>query len=112
MKKLETGNIETGTTSTLATIGRLLAAVVLLVSGGCQSMKENGIFSPRSGELFQTTKMGTGMRACSSWMRRETIARLSDTILEKTTKASILQLNAKTITHPRAVYSSSAKCLA
>ncbi len=65
MKKLETGNIETGTTSTFATIGRLLAAVVLLVSGGCQSMKENGMLSPRSGELFQTTKMGTGVLASS-----------------------------------------------
>ena len=58
MKKLETGN-----TSTLATIGRLLAAVALLASGGCQSMKENGMLSPRSGELFQTTKMGTGVVA-------------------------------------------------
>ncbi len=58
MKKLETGN-----TSTLATIGRLLAAVALLASGGCQSMKENGMLSPRSGELFQTTKMGTGVLA-------------------------------------------------
>ena len=65
MKKLETGNIGIGNTSTLATIGRLLAAVVLLASGGCQSMKENGIFSPRSGELFQTTKMGTGVVASS-----------------------------------------------
>ena len=65
MKKLETGNIETGNASTLATIGRLLAAVVLLVSGGCQSMKENGMLSPRSGELFQTTKMGTGVVASS-----------------------------------------------
>ena len=65
MKKLETGNIGTGNTSTLATIGRLLAAVVLLVSGGCQSMKENGMLSPRSGELFQTTKMGTGVVASS-----------------------------------------------
>ena len=36
MKKLETGNIETGNISTLATIGRLLAAVVLLASAGCQ----------------------------------------------------------------------------
>ena len=35
MKKLEIGNIGTGNASTLATIGRLLAAVVLLVSGGC-----------------------------------------------------------------------------
>jgi hypothetical protein len=49
MKKLETGNIGIGNTSILATIGRLLAAVVLLASGGCQSMKENGILSPRSG---------------------------------------------------------------
>ena len=65
MQKLETGNIGTGNTSTLATIGRLLAAVVLLVSGGCQSMKENGMLSPRSGELFQTTKMGTGVLASS-----------------------------------------------
>ena len=65
MKKLETGNIGTGNASTLATIGRLLAAVVLLASGGCQSMKENGIFSPRSGELFQTTKMGMGVVASS-----------------------------------------------
>ena len=65
MKKLETGNIGIGNTSTLATIGRLLAAVVLLVSGGCQSMKENGMLSPRSGELFQTTKMGTGVVASS-----------------------------------------------
>ena len=65
MKKLETGNIGLGNTSTLATIGRLLAAVVLLVSGGCQSMKENGMLSPRSGELFQTTKMGTGVLASS-----------------------------------------------
>ena len=65
MKKLETGNIGIGNTSTLATIGRLLAAVVLLVSGGCQSMKENGILSPRSGELFQTTKMGMGVVASS-----------------------------------------------
>ena len=65
MKKLETGNIGTGNTSILATIGRLLAAVVLLASGGCQSMKENGILSPRSGELFQTTKMGTGVLASS-----------------------------------------------
>jgi hypothetical protein len=60
MKKLETGNIGIGNTSILATIGRLLAAVVLLASGGCQSMKENGILSPRSGELFQTTRMGPG----------------------------------------------------
>ena len=60
MQKLETGNIGIGNTSTLATIGRLLAAVVLLVSGGCQSMKENGMLSPRSGELFQTTRMGPG----------------------------------------------------
>ena len=58
MKKLETGN-----TSILPTISRLLAAVVLLVSGGCKSMKENGMLSPRSGELFQTTKMGTGVVA-------------------------------------------------
>ena len=65
MKKLETGNIGIGNISTLATIGRLLAAVVLLVSGGCQSMKENGMLSPRSGELFQTTKMGTGVVASS-----------------------------------------------
>ena len=65
MKKLETGNIGIGNTSILATIGRLLAAVVLLVSGGCQSMKENGMLSPRSGELFQTTKMGTGVVASS-----------------------------------------------
>ena len=65
MKKLETGNIGIGNTSILATIGKLLAAVVLLVSGGCQSMKENGILSPRSGELFQTTKMGTGVVASS-----------------------------------------------
>ena len=87
MKKLETRNIGTrhslcsacslphgsrtparggyGNTSTLATIGRLLAAVVLLASAGCKSMKENGIFSPRSGELFQTTKMGTGVLASS-----------------------------------------------
>ena len=65
MKKLETGNIGTGNTSTLATISRLFIAVVLLVSGGCQSMKENGMLSPRSGELFQTTKMGTGVVASS-----------------------------------------------
>ena len=39
MQKLETGNIGTGNISTLATISRLLAAVVLLASGGCQ-MKE------------------------------------------------------------------------
>ena len=65
MKKLETGNIGIGNTSILATIGKLLAAVVLLASGGCQSMKENGILSPRSGELFQTTKMGTGVVASS-----------------------------------------------
>ena len=65
MKKLETGNIGIGNTSILATISRLLAAVVLLVSGGCQSMKENGMLSPRSGELFQTTKMGTGVVASS-----------------------------------------------
>ena len=65
MQKLETGNIGIGNTSTLATIGRLLAAVVLLVSGGCKSMKENGMLSPRSGELFQTTKMGTGVLASS-----------------------------------------------
>ena len=63
MTKLETANIGTGNTSTLATIGRLLAAVALLASGGCQSMKENGMLSPRSGELFQTTKMGTGVVA-------------------------------------------------
>ena len=63
MKKLETGNIETGNTSTLATFSKLLAAVVLLASGGCQSMKENGMLSPRSGELFQTTKLGTGVVA-------------------------------------------------
>ncbi len=60
MKKLEIGNIGIGNTSTLATIGRLLAVVVLLASGGCQSMKENGMLSPRSGELFQTTRMGPG----------------------------------------------------
>lgn len=65
MKRLETGNIETGNISTLATIGRLLAAVALLASGGCKSMKENGMLSPRSGELFQTTKMGTGVVASS-----------------------------------------------
>ena len=65
MQKLETGNIGTGNISTLATISRLLAAVVLLASGGCQSMKENGMLSPRSGELFQTTKMGTGVVASS-----------------------------------------------
>ncbi len=65
MKKLETGNIGIGNTSILATIGKLLAAVVLLASGGCQSMKENGMLSPRSGELFQTTKMGTGVVASS-----------------------------------------------
>ena len=55
---------------------------------------------------------GHGVRACSSWVRRKNIARLRGTISGKTTKASILQLNAKTITYPRAVYSSSAKCLA
>ena len=60
MKKLETGNIGIGNISTLATIGRLLAAIVLLVSGGCQSMKETGMFAPRTGELFQTTRMGPG----------------------------------------------------
>ena len=65
MKKLETGNIETGNTSTLATFSKLLAAVVLLASGGCQSMKENGMLSPRSGEVFQTTKMGMGVVASS-----------------------------------------------
>ena len=37
---------------------------------------------------------------------KEKIARLRDTILEKTTKVSIFQLNAKTITYLRAVYSS------
>ena len=61
MQKLGTGSIGIGNTSILPIISRLLAAVVLLVSGGCQSMKENGILSPRSGELFQTTKMGTGV---------------------------------------------------
>ena len=55
---------------------------------------------------------GHGVLACSSWMRRKNIARLRDTILEKTTKVSILQLNAKTITYLRAVYSSSARYLA
>ena len=65
MKKLETGNIGNGNTSTLATISRQFIAVVLLMSGGCQSMKENGMLSPRSGELFQTTKMGTGVVASS-----------------------------------------------
>ena len=39
MKKLETGNIGTGNTSTLATFSRLLAVVALLATGGCQ-MKE------------------------------------------------------------------------
>ena len=65
MQKLGTGSIGIGNTSILPIISRLLAAVVLLVSGGCQSMKENGMFSPRSGELFQTTKMGTGVVASS-----------------------------------------------
>ena len=65
MKKLETSSIGTANTSTLATISKLFTAVVLLASGGCQSMKENGMFSPRSGELFQTTKMGTGVVASS-----------------------------------------------
>ena len=56
MTKLETGN-----TSTLATFNKMIAIVALLAAGGCQSMKENGMLSPRSGELFQTTKMGTGV---------------------------------------------------
>lgn len=58
MKKLETGN-----TSTLATFNKMIAIVALLAAGGCQSIKENGMLSPRSGELFQTTKMGTGVVA-------------------------------------------------
>ena len=65
MQKLETGNIGTGNTSTLATFNKMIAIVALLAAGGCQSMKENGIFSPRSGELFQTTKMGMGVVASS-----------------------------------------------
>lgn len=65
MTKLETGNIGTGNTSTLATFCKMIAIVALLAAGGCQSMKENGMLSPRSGELFQTTKMGTGVVASS-----------------------------------------------
>ena len=60
MQKLKTGNIGTGNISTLATFNKIIAIVALLVSGGCQSMKENGMLSPRSGELFQTTRMGPG----------------------------------------------------
>ena len=41
------------------------AVVVAVLVGGCQSMKENGMLSPRSGEVFQTTKMGTGLVASS-----------------------------------------------
>lgn len=65
MTKLETGNIGIGKTSTLATFNKMIAIVALLAAGGCQSMKENGMLSPRSGELFQTTKMGTGVVASS-----------------------------------------------
>ena len=39
MKKLETGNIGAGNTSTLATFNKMIAIVALLASGGCQ-MKE------------------------------------------------------------------------
>ena len=63
MTKLETGNIGTGNTSTLATFCKMIVIVALLAAGGCQSVKENGMLSPRSGELFQTTKMGTGVVA-------------------------------------------------
>ena len=35
MKKLGTGNIGIGNTSTLATINKLIAVVALLASGGC-----------------------------------------------------------------------------
>ena len=48
MKKLGIGNIGTGNTSTLATIGRLLAAVVLLAVGGCK-MKDFASTSLYSG---------------------------------------------------------------
>ena len=36
------------------------AVVAAALVGGCQSMKKNGMLSPRSGELFQTTRMGPG----------------------------------------------------
>ena len=65
MQKLGTGSIGIGNTSTLATFNKMIAIVALLAAGGCQSMKENGMLSPRSGELFQTTKMGTGVVASS-----------------------------------------------
>ena len=39
MKKLETGNIGAGNTSTLATINKMIAVVALLAVGGCK-MKE------------------------------------------------------------------------
>ena len=39
MKKLETGNIGIGNTSTLATFNKMIAIVALLAVGGCK-MKE------------------------------------------------------------------------
>ena len=48
-------------------MGRSLSVVVCGMVGcvavsicGCADMKENGMLSPRSGELFQTTRMGPG----------------------------------------------------